>query len=242
MLREAMPEPISEPLAERLPILSAKQVKTAIKCEYLYYLEYVSKQKPPDRSVAMEKGLEVHEQVTKPLMDPEASPSQAMELAQKDQVLSAVYRYLPQGEKPVVETRYYFHMGTHYRVVIPDFLYSDAIYDLKTTSSPWALRGLYSDDVIQLHYYYDVFQGRTPYVIKLLLPDPEAGREGFSSALFRVNISAHLLSVIRRTEYRILDLMEGSRPRPSPGKYCRYCGFRSVCPFSSYKPEDGGKI
>lgn len=222
-------EPVT---SERVPILSAKQVKTALRCEYQYYLEYVLKKKPPLSSEALSKGLEAHEIASKPFADG-MTPEEMRIEADKGGVFRFVYHHLPKDSLPKIEPKILVDFGYYKRVVIPDFLYNDRVYDLKTTSSATAARTLYSDDVIQLHYYWDTLgREHEAYVIKLLLPDEGSGRSGYTSSLFRVNPSQVTLSLIYRTEMRILDILEGSRPVPSPGKTCKFCGFREICPYS----------
>lgn len=222
-----------EPSAsERVPVLSAKQVKTALRCEYQYYLEYVLKKKPPLSSEALSKGLEVHEMASKPFADGMTPEEMKME-ADRGGVFRFVYHHLPKDSFPKIEPKIFVDFGYYKRVVIPDFLYNDRVYDLKTTSSVTAAKTLYSDDVIQLHYYWDTLgREHEAYVIKLLLPDESSGRSGYTSSLFRVNLSLVTLSLIYRTEMRILDILEGSKPVPSPGKTCKFCGFREICPHS----------
>lgn len=223
----------------KVPVLSAKQVKTALRCEYQYYLEYVLRQKPPLPSEALSKGLEAHESASRPFSD-DLSPEALLKEAEENQVFRYVYHHLPKKETPKIEPKIYAEMGSYRRVVIPDFLYTNQVYDLKTTSSLGAMRSLYSDDVIQLHYYWDTLgRSHEPYVIKLLLPNPESGRVGYVSSLFRVNISEDVVSLIRRTEVRILDILDGSKPVASPGKTCKFCGFRETCPYSAHKSKEG---
>jgi hypothetical protein len=234
--------------------ISAKQVKTVLRCEYLYYLEYVQKKEYP-KSEAMTLGLEVHERVSGPLMRG-LSLDEAREINKDDPFSRVVYSLLPKNGNPKVETKYFVDMGSYQRVVIPDFLYEDSIYDLKTTSSEIAYKTVYSDDIIQLHYYWETLGGnRDTYIIKLLLPkgygkaqvSPTHESTGgstngsFGTAayanLFKIKIGKEVIGDIHFAERRIMEILDGAEPIPSPGRVCRTCPFNQSCPFSAYKPE-----
>jgi CRISPR/Cas system-associated exonuclease Cas4 (RecB family) len=240
-------------------IISAKQVKTLLRCEYLYYLEYVQKKEYP-KSEAMTLGLEVHERVSGPLIRG-LSLEEAKEINKDDPFSRVVYSLLPKNGNPKVETKYFVDMGSYQRVVIPDFLYEDSIYDLKTTSSESAYKTVYSDDIIQLHYYWETLGGnRDAYIIKLLLPkgygksQVSSGQESthggtnyggtngnFGTAayanLFKIKIGKEVIGDIHFAERRIMEILDGAKPIPSPGRVCRTCPFNQACPFSVYKPE-----
>ena len=231
---------------ERKLTISAKQVKTVLRCEYLYYLEYVQKKEYP-KSEAMTLGLEVHEKVSGPLMQG-LSIDEAKEINKEDPFSRVVYSLLPKNGNPKVETKYFVDMGSYQRVVIPDFLYEDSIYDLKTTSSENAYRTVYSDDVIQLHYYWETLGGnRDTYIIKLLLPKGYGkadisytyGGQGTAAYanLFKIKIGKEVIGDIHFAERRIMEILDGAKPIPSPGRACRTCPFNQSCPFSVYKPE-----
>jgi len=239
---------------ERKIIISAKQVKTVLRCEYLYYLEYVQKKEYP-KSEAMTLGLEVHERVSGPFMQG-LSIDEAKEVNKEDPFSRVVYSLLPKDENPKVETKYLVDMGSYQRVVIPDFLYENSIYDLKTTSSENAYRTVYSDDIIQLHYYWETLGGnRDTYIIKLLLPKEygktlaspnqgsahETAKGGIGTAayanLFKIKIGKEVIGDIHFAERRIMEILDGAKPIPSPGRACRTCPFNQSCPFSVYKPE-----
>jgi CRISPR/Cas system-associated exonuclease Cas4 (RecB family) len=231
---------------EKKLIISAKQVKTVLRCEYLYYLEYVQKKEYP-KSEAMTLGLEIHERVSGPLMQG-LSIDEAKEVNKDDPFSRVVYSLLPKNGNPKVETKYFVDMGSYQRVVIPDFLYEDSIYDLKTTSSEYAYRTVYSDDVIQLHYYWETLGGnRDTYIIKLLLPKGYGkadisytyGSQGTAAYanLFKIKIGKEVIGDIHFAERRIMEILDGAKPIPSPGRVCRTCPFNQSCPFSSYKPE-----
>jgi len=232
--------------------ISAKQVKTVLRCEYLYYLEYVQKKEYP-KSEAMTLGLEVHEKVSGPLMRG-LSIDEAREINKEDPFSRVVYSLLPKNGNPKVETKYFVDMGNYQRVVIPDFLYEDSIYDLKTTSSENSYKTVYSDDIIQLHYYWETLGGnRDTYIIKLLLPKGYGnGKTQFSSTyenaygsqgiaayanLFKIKIGKEVIGDIHFAERRIMEILDGAKPIPSPGRACRTCPFNQSCPFSVYKPE-----
>jgi len=235
---------------EKKITISAKQVKTVLRCEYLYYLEYVQKKEYP-KSEAMTLGLEVHERVSGPLMQG-LSLDEAKEINKEDPFSRVVYSLLPKNGNPKVETKYFVDMGSYQRVVIPDFLYEDSIYDLKTTSSENAYKTVYSDDIIQLHYYWETLGGnRDTYIIKLLLPKGY-GKTQFSSTyesaygslgaaayanLFKIRIGKEVIGDIHFAERRIMEILDGAKPIPSPGRVCRTCPFNPSCPFSAYKPE-----
>jgi len=231
---------------ERKITISAKQVKTVLRCEYLYYLEYVQKKEYP-KSEAMTLGLEVHERVSGPLMQG-LSIDEAKEANKEDPFSRVVYSLLPKNGNPKVETKYFVDMGSYQRVVIPDFLYEDSIYDLKTTSSENAYKTVYSDDIIQLHYYWETLGGnRDTYIIKLLLPKGygkaevsstygSAGTAAYAN-LFKIKIGKEVIGDIHFAERRIMEILDGAKPIPSPGRVCRTCPFNQSCPFSAYKPE-----
>lgn len=230
---------------ERKLTISAKQVKTVLRCEYLYYLEYVQKKEYP-KSEAMTLGLEVHEKVSGPLMQG-LSIEEAKEVNKEDPFSLVVYSLLPKNGNPKVETKYFVDMGSYQRVVIPDFLYEDSIYDLKTTSSENAYKTVYSDDIIQLHYYWETLGGnRDTYIIKLLLPRGYGKTEVSSTYgslgtaayanLFKIKIVKEVIGDIHFAERRIMEILDGAKPIPSPGRVCRTCLFNQSCPFSAYKP------
>ena len=247
-------------------IISAKQVKTLLRCEYLYHVEYIQKKKFP-RNEAMTLGLEVHERVSGPLMRG-LSLDEAKEANKDDPFSNVVYSLLPRDKKPIVEQKMYVDMGDYLRVVIPDILYDDSIYDLKTTSSEYSYKTVYSDDIVQLHYYWETLGGnREAYVIKLLLPkfygkthvgeengNPETnGKEGRENSktlnlssgvaayanLFRIKISKEVIGDIHFAERRILEILDGAPPIPSPGRVCRTCPYNQACPFSTYRMDEG---
>jgi CRISPR/Cas system-associated exonuclease Cas4 (RecB family) len=239
---------------EKKITISAKQVKTVLRCEYLYYLEYVQKKEYP-KSEAMTLGLEVHERVSGPLMQG-LSLDEAKEINKDDPFSRVVYSLLPKNGNPKVETKYFVDMGSYQRVVIPDFLYEDSIYDLKTTSSENAYKTVYSDDIIQLHYYWETLGGnRDTYIIKLLLPKGYGKSQASSTHestngrangilgtaayanLFKIKIGKEVIGDIHFAERRIMEILDGARPVPSPGRVCRTCPFNQSCPFSVYKPE-----
>jgi CRISPR/Cas system-associated exonuclease Cas4 (RecB family) len=233
---------------ERKLTISAKQVKTVLRCEYLYYLEYVQKKEYP-KSEAMTLGLEVHEKVSGPLMQG-LSIDEAKEVNKEDPFSRVVYSLLPKNGNPKVETKYFVDMGSYQRVVIPDFLYEDSIYDLKTTSSENAYKTVYSDDIIQLHYYWETLGGnRDTYIIKLLLPrgygKPQVSTTLGTAAyanLFKIKIGKEIIGDIHFAERRIMEILDGAKPIPSPGRACRTCPFNQACPFSTYKPESEAAI
>jgi CRISPR/Cas system-associated exonuclease Cas4 (RecB family) len=231
---------------EKKITISAKQVKTVLRCEYLYYLEYVQKKEYP-KSEAMTLGLEVHERVSGPLIQG-LSIDEAKEVNKEDPFSRVVYSLLPKNGNPKVETKYFVDMGSYQRVVIPDFLYEDSIYDLKTTSSENAYKTVYSDDIIQLHYYWETLGGnRDTYIIKLLLPKGYGKAEVSSTYgshstaayanLFKIKIGKEVIGDIHFAERRIMEILDGAKPTPSPGRACRTCPFNQSCPFSAYKPE-----
>lgn len=212
------------------PIISAKQVKTVIRCEQAYYYEYVLKKKV-EKSEAMQVGLETHEAVQKNLEDKEVPIEERLS---RSPAFRAVYTFLPKDEEPVVEKKMFFDVsGDYYRVIIPDILYSNAIYDLKTTRSVSASKRVYSDDVIQLHYYWETLGGnRDLYVIKLLLPNGESLLPSYQASLFKINIIPAIISEIHRAEGRVMEILNGSSPRPNPGRRCGFCFFKSICPYA----------
>lgn len=242
---------MSEERREKKLTISAKQVKTALRCEYLYYLEYVQKKEYP-KSEAMTLGLEIHERVSSPLMRG-LSLEEAKEVNRDDPFSRVVYSLLPKEGNPVVEAKYFVDMGSYQRVVIPDFLYEDSIYDLKTTSSENAYKTVYSDDIVQLHYYWETLGGnRDTYIIKLLLPRVQVKSEDSGSTsipssgslgsvayanLFRINISREVIGDIHFAEKRIMEILDGAKPVPSPGRVCRTCPFNQSCPYSAYKVD-----
>ena len=217
------------------PIISAKQVKTAIRCEQAYYYEYVLKKKV-ERNEAMAIGLETHEAIQKNLEDKGVPIKERLN---RSPAFRAIYTLLPKDEEPIVEKKMFFDVsGDYYRVIIPDILYSRAIYDLKTTRSVSASKGVYSDDVVQLHYYWETLGGnRDLYVIKLLLPSGESLFNSYQASLFKINISSGVLSEIHRAEGRVMEILNGSPPRPNPGKRCKFCYFNSICEYA-YKEEE----
>ncbi len=225
------------PEGYKKPIISAKQVKTVLRCELAYYYEYVEKRKV-EKNESMIAGLEAHENISKNLEDKGAPISERLE---KNPAFRAVYALLPKTEEPVVEKKMFFESDTHYRIVIPDILYSKSIYDLKTTRSPSALKGVYSEDVIQLHYYWETLGGdREAYILKLLLPQDGSALKSYQASLYRVNITSQVLSDIYWAEGRAMEILSGSsKPRPNPGRRCRYCQFSNICPYSVSK-EGGG--
>ncbi len=240
-----------EDKGEKKITLSAKQVKTVLRCEYLYYLEYVQKKEYP-KSEAMALGLEVHERVSGPLMQG-FSLDEAKEINKEDPFSRVVYSLLPKNGNPSVETKYFVDMGSYQRVVIPDFLYEDSIYDLKTTSSERAYKTVYSDDIIQLHYYWESLGGnRDTYVIKLLLPKGygktefsfvhgSAGTAAYAN-LFKIKIVKEVIGDIHLAERRIMEILDGAKPIPSPGRVCKTCHFNQSCPFSVYEPGPGEAV
>ncbi len=239
--------------------ISAKQVKTVLRCEYLYYLEYVQKKEYP-KSEAMTLGLEVHERVSGPLIRG-LSLDEAREINKDDPFSRVVYSLLPKNGNPKVETKYFVDMGSYQRVVIPDFLYEDSIYDLKTTSSENAYKTVYSDDIVQLHYYWETLGGnRDTYIIKLLLPrgygktqvsstyesthgstNGSLGTAAYAN-LFKIKITREVIGDIHFAENRIMEILDGAKPIPSPGRACRTCPFNQSCPFSAYKPEPEASV
>jgi hypothetical protein len=153
------------------------------------------------------------------------SIDEAKEANKEDPFSRVVYSLLPKNGNPKVETKYFVDMGSYQRVVIPDFLYEDSIYDLKTTSSENSYKIVYSDDIIQLHYYWETLGGnRDTYIIKLLLPrgygktqvsstykSTNGGTNGSLGTaayanLFKIKIGKEVIGDIHLAERRIMGL------------------------------------